>query len=86
MAKKRDKEADRHEVRLYNRSKQLIPIEVCPPGGDFFMHRQQIQLRPGKHVTLPKSYLNEKQITNLQKKRFITILYDSEARQKQASS
>jgi hypothetical protein len=65
-------------VQIYNCSKQMIPIVVRPPGGDFFLHEQTIYLRPGKTVRLPKSFLNDPQITNLSAKRMIRILHDSE--------
>lgn len=65
-------------VQLYNCSKQMIPISVRPPGGDFFLHEQTIYLRPGKTVRLPKSFLNDSQIANLTTKRMIRILHDSE--------
>lgn len=83
MAKQKEKQS--HQVSIYNKSAQTLGIETCPPNGDFFLHRQQIQLLPKKHVQLPKSYLNKKQIENLQKKGFIKIIYDSEARQNQAN-
>ena len=66
-------------VRIYNRSKQTIPLQVKPPGGDFFLHEQAVQLRAGKTVKLPKSYVNEAQIDNLQRRRQIQVLFDSEA-------
>lgn len=84
MSKQRQK--DSHVVRIYNQSKQTIPLETCPPGGDFYRHRQQIQLRPNKWVDLPKSFLNIKQIENLTKKRFIKVLYDSESRQERVGA
>ena len=65
-------------VQLYNCSKQMIPVSVRPPGGDFFLHEQTIYLRPGKTVRLPKNFLNDSQITNLTTKRMIRILHDSE--------
>jgi len=65
-------------VRVYNRSKQTIPLQVKPPGGDFFLHEQAVQLRPGKSVKLPKSYVNEPQIENLRRRRQIQVLFDSE--------
>ena len=65
-------------VQIYNSSRQMIPIVVRPPGGDFFLHEQTIYLRPGKTVRLPKSFLNDSQITNLTAKRMIRILHDSE--------
>ncbi len=67
-------------VRLYNRSRQLISIQVKPPKGDFYMHEQTVHLHPKKTVTLPKSHLNHDQISNLQKKRIIQVLFDSESR------
>jgi hypothetical protein len=65
-------------VQIYNCSRQMIPLSVRPPGGDFFLHEQTIYLRPGKTVRLPKSFLNEPQIANLTSKRMIRILHDSE--------
>ena len=66
-------------VRIYNRSKQVIPLQVKPPGGDFFLHEQAVQLRPGKTVKLPKSYVNEAQIDNLQRRQQVQVIFDSEA-------
>ena len=71
------KSKDNATVQLYNCSKQMIPVSVRPPGGDFFLHEQTIYLRPGKNVRLPKSFLNESQIRNLTSKRMLRILYDS---------
>lgn len=65
-------------VQIYNCSKQMVPISVRPPAGDFFLHEQTIYLNPGKTVRLPKSFLNESQISNLTSKRIIKILHDSE--------
>jgi hypothetical protein len=67
-----------HVVQIYNSSKQMIPISVKPPGGDFFLHEQTIYLKSGKTVRLPKSFLNESQISNLTTRRMIKILHDSE--------
>ena len=66
-------------VRLYNCGKQMIPVQVKPPKGDFYLHEQTVYLRPGKTVKLPKSYLNQAQIRNLQANRQIKVLFDSEA-------
>lgn len=65
-------------IQIYNCSKQMIPISVKPPGGDFFLHEQTIYLRQGKTVRLPKNFLNDSQISNLTTKRMIKILHDSE--------
>lgn len=67
-----------HVVQIYNCSRQMIPIVVRPPDGDFYLHEQTVYLRPGKTVRLPKSFLNDPQITNLSAKRMIRILHDSE--------
>lgn len=64
-------------VRLYNCSKQMIPLQVRAPGSDFYSNEQQVRLAPGKTVELPKSYLLEEQISNLQKRRMLKIDYDS---------
>lgn len=66
-------------VRLYNCSKQMIPLQVRAPGADFFSNEQQVRLEPGKDVMLPKSYLREDQVENLRKRRMIQVNYDSEA-------
>lgn len=66
-------------VRIYNCSKQMIPLQVRAPGSDFFTNEHQIRLDPGKDVALPKSHLREDQIENLRKKRMIKVIYDSEA-------
>jgi len=66
-------------VRLYNCSKQMIPLQVRAPGSDFFSNEQQVRLNPGQDVMLPKSYLREDQIENLRKRRMVQVNYDSEA-------
>lgn len=66
-------------IRVYNCSKQLIPLQVRAPGSDFFTNEQQVRLEPGKDVVLPKSHLRGDQIENLQKRRLIQVIYDSEA-------
>ena len=65
-------------VRIYNCSKQMIPLQLRSPKGDFFLHEQVVQLGPGKTVKLPKSHINDAQIQNLQKRRQIQVIYDSE--------
>jgi hypothetical protein len=65
-------------VRIYNKSNQTIPIQLCPPDGDFFLHQQCVYVRAKQTVTVPKSYLNEDQIKNLQMRRELQILFDSD--------
>ena len=74
MAKKRSA-----TVRIYNCSRQMIPLQVRAPGSDFYTNEQQIRLDPGKDVVLPKSHLLADQIENLQRKRMVKVIYDSEA-------
>ncbi len=66
-------------VRVYNCSRQLIPLQIRAPGSDFFTSEQQVRIKPGNDALLPKSHLREDQIQNLCQRRMITILYDSEA-------
>lgn len=66
-------------VRVYNRGKQMIPLNVRPPKGDFYLHEQQVHLRPGKSVTLPKEHLRMEQVTNLTARGMLKTTYDSSA-------
>jgi len=64
--------------RIYNCSNQMLPLQVRPPGGDFYRNEQQVRLLPGTDVTLPKSHLRADQIDNLQKRQMIKVVFDSE--------
>jgi hypothetical protein len=68
-----------HVVRIYNSSKQLIQLQMRPPGSDFFTNESQVRIFPNEDVLLPKSHLLWNQIENLKKKGFIKVLHDSEA-------
>ena len=63
--------------RVLNVSKQLICLQVKPPGGDFFIHEQQVRLNPGQHALLPKAHLNQEQVNNLKRSGVIKITFDS---------
>ena len=67
-----------HFIRVYNNSKQMIPLQVRAPGSDFYTNEQQVRIVPGKDVMLPKSHVNMDQVENLQKRTLIKILHDSE--------
>lgn len=67
-----------HVIRVYNKSKQLIQLQMRPPGGDFYTNESQVRLLPGKEVLLPKSHCRQDQLENLTKKGFIQIMYDSQ--------
>lgn len=64
-------------VRVFNSCKQMIPLQMRPPGTSFYRYEQQIRLNPGQHALLPLDHLREDQIENLQKRGFIKIIYDS---------
>lgn len=67
-----------HVQKLYNCSPQTLNIQVRKPGSDFYRGEQQIKLGPGKTVDLPKDHLIQEQILNLQSKRMLKVLFDSE--------
>lgn len=83
MAKKKMKS---HVVRIYNCSRQMIPLQLRPPGSDFFNNEQQVRIAPSKDVLLPKSYLRWDQVKNLQAKRMLKVVYDSEAQQERETA
>lgn len=62
-------------TRIYNSSKQMIPIQLRPPGSDFYRSEMQVRVSPGESVLVPKSHVNEDQINNLRKRRLIRITY-----------
>jgi len=68
-----------HKIKLYNCSTQMIGIQVRPPESEFYTGEGQIRLEPGKEVLLPKSHVRMEQIDNLQKRRMLRVLYDSES-------
>ena len=64
-------------VRIYNCSKQMIGVQVKPPGADFYTSEAQVRLAPGQDTLLPYSHLRWEQIENLQQRGMLKILYDS---------
>ena len=64
-------------VTLYNASKQSIPVQVRPPGSDFYSGEQQVWIKPGGNVQLPWDYLNQDQIDNLLRRSILKKIYDS---------
>lgn len=65
-------------IRLFNCSRQLLKLQVRPPGGDFYLHEQQVSLRPGQTVLLPKDHLIQDQVSNLQSRGMLKVIFDSE--------
>jgi hypothetical protein len=70
-------QGDLRMVRVFNNCKQMIPLQLRPPGTSFYRNEQQIRLNPGQHALLPYEHLRADQIENLCKKGFIKIIYDS---------
>lgn len=65
-------------IKIYNTSAQLIRLQLRPPGGEFYSTEQQIGIKPGQVVSLPKSHVLQEQVENLQRRQMLRILYDSE--------
>jgi len=65
-------------IRIYNCSNQLVQLQVRPPGSDFYRNEQQVRIDPGKNALLPKTHLIQEQVDNLQKRKMIRIVFDSE--------
>lgn len=68
-----------HVIRVYNCSKQMIPLQLRPPNSEFYSNEQQVRIKPGQDVQLPKSYVRREQIENLRGRKMIKVIYDSEA-------
>jgi hypothetical protein len=73
-------------VRLYNNSKQMIPLQVRAPGSEFYTGETQVRLDPGKDVLLPHSHLRHDQIDNLTRRGMLRILYDSQTAEDQEAA
>jgi hypothetical protein len=65
-------------VRVYNNSKQMIPLQVRIPGSEFYTGESQVRLDPGQEALLPFNHLRADQIDNLKRRGMIKILYDSQ--------
>lgn len=64
-------------VTLYNISQQSIPLQVRPPGSDFYSGEQQVWIKPGNSAQLPWDHLNRDQVDNLMRRGIIKKIYDS---------
>lgn len=73
-------------VRLYNSSKQMIPLQVRAPGSEFYTGESQVRLDPGKDVSLPYDHLRHEQIDNLKRRGMIKVLYDSQTAEDQEAA
>lgn len=60
-------------VTITNISKQMIPLDTCPPDGDFYQDTRQINLRSGKSIEIPMSHCRKAQIENLQSRGMLKI-------------
>lgn len=61
-------------ISIYNRSKQVIPLQARPPKGDFYLSEQQIRIMPNETVQINSAYLIEEQINNLAAKGLIKVI------------
>lgn len=73
-------------IRVYNCSKQMIPIQLRAPGSDFYTNEQQVRLQPNKETLLPKSHVRMEQIQNLQQRRMLKVIYDSEVQEERQAA
>lgn len=62
-------------IRIYNSGKQVIPLQVKPPKGDFFLHEQQVRIMPGKSVLLPKDHVLMDQVKNLSARGMLKVTH-----------
>ena len=77
--KAKEKQDTENRLTVANVSKQLIKIHLKqPPGVDFFIGAQDIELKPGQTHAFRKSRLIEKQIMRLQKQGFIRVVSDTD--------
>lgn len=65
-------------VRIYNNSRQMIPLQVRVPGSEFYSGESQVRIDPGKDVLLPFNHLRVDQIENLKRRGMIKVIYDSQ--------
>jgi len=70
-------------VRVYNSSKQMIPLQVRIPGSGFFAGESQVRLDPGQDALLPYDHLLSDQIENLKRRGMLKIMYDSQTAEDQ---
>ena len=56
---------DMTSLIITNRSRQMIPLQVRQPHGDFFYEERQVRIGPGKSVTILKRYVDWKQLENI---------------------
>jgi hypothetical protein len=73
-------------VRVYNNSKQMIPLQVRIPGSEFYTGESQVRLDPGQEALLPFNHLRADQIDNLRRRGMIKILYDSQTAEDQEAA
>ena len=74
-------------ITILNVSKQLVILHSRPKNSkDFYGSARDIQLRPGKMITVPKNRTWESQIARLSGRRLISIINDSEKTRKPAQA
>lgn len=74
MQAKKKKE-DKGKIRIYNCSRQQIPIHLnAPKGVDFFLGAQDIRLNPGQYHIFNRNRVRMGQIERLQKQGMIQVI------------
>lgn len=61
------------QITLTNVSRQMIPVQIKPPNGDFYLHERQARIMPGKSLTVPLSHVSQGQIENLKARHELRI-------------
>lgn len=59
-------------TKITNTSRQMVPIQVKPPAGDFYLHERSVRLGAGKSVVLPSDHLMPSQLENLKARTMIS--------------
>ena len=74
IKKSRQAKVDEPEQTVMNVSTQTIGIQISKPDGDFYIHEQTINVKPGGSFRDKISKFNRNQIDNLKKKRIIKVV------------
>jgi hypothetical protein len=61
-------------VTIENISSQMVRIQIKPPGGDFYLDEQQIQINPNNRISVPKDHLLWQQIENFKAHKILRVI------------
>lgn len=72
--KKQMREAEQDKVRVKNVTRgQPVPLQIYGKESRAAVQQTTLQIGPGRHVDVPKYRLIEEQISNLKKRKMITV-------------